>query len=87
VRFYIINGNGDTGPFIWAFDSLTILSGWTDRHIDPADNIVMGNKQIKSTLDPSTVGAAQRPLCRYTTWPKYIGGDSNKANGFSCVRL
>ena len=87
VRFYIVNGNGhgDTGPFIPVFDSLRIASAWAERNIDPADQLVMGNEQAKSALDASPGGTAQRPLCRYPSWPKYIGGDSNLAASFSCA--
>lgn len=88
VRFYIVNGNGhgDTGPFIQVYDSLQIMSNWVDRNIDPADNIVMGNAQAKSPLDTSPGGKAQRPMCRYPSWPKYVGGDTNLAASFACVR-
>jgi feruloyl esterase len=88
VRFYIINGtgHGDTGPFLPVYDSLTILSNWVDRNIDPADNIVMGNSQPKSPLDTTTGGKAQRPMCRYPTWPKFNGGDGNVAASFTCTR-
>ncbi len=88
VRFYIVNGNGhgDTGPFIPVFDSLAILLDWAEKNIDPADRIVMGNKQAKlTTLDTSPGGTAQRPMCRYPTWPKYVGGDTNLATSFACV--
>ena len=87
VRFYIINGNGhgDTGPFIPVFDSLQILTAWAERNVDPADGLVMGNEQAKSALDSSPGGTAQRPLCRYPSWPKYTGGDSNLAASFTCA--
>lgn len=88
VRFYIINGtgHGDTGPFLPVYDSLQIVSDWVDRNIDPADNIAMGNSQPKSALDTTPGGKAQRPMCRYPTWPKYAGGDANLASSFTCVR-
>lgn len=87
VRFYIVNGNGhgDTGPFIPVFDSLSVLTDWAEKNIDPADRIVMGNKQIKSPLDSSQGGTVQRPMCRYPTWPKYSGGDPDLASSFTCV--
>jgi feruloyl esterase len=87
VRFYIVygNGHGDTGPFIPVFDSLGMLSDWSVRNIDPGDSIVMGNKQTKSALDPSPAGTAQRPMCRYPAWPKYVGGDPNLGSSFQCV--
>ena len=89
VRFYLIpgNGHGDTGPFIPVFDSLGILSAWVENAVDPADTIVAGNSQTKAAADTSPGGTAQRPLCRYPTWPKFVGGaaDPNAAASFTCA--
>lgn len=89
VRFYLIpgNGHGDTGPFIPVFDSLGILSDWVEKGVDPADKIVAGNSQTKAAADLSPAGTANRPLCRYPTWPKYVGApaDPNQAGSFTCV--
>ncbi|MES2262480.1 MAG: tannase/feruloyl esterase family alpha/beta hydrolase [Pseudomonadota bacterium] len=87
TRFYIINGlgHGDTGPFIPVYDPLQILTDWAERNIDPADHIVIPNRNAKSPLDRTAGGTGQRPLCRYPSWPRYEGGDANLASSFSCA--
>lgn len=89
MRFYLIfgNGNGDTGPFVPAFDSLDILSKWVENGVDPADNVIAKNARVKASADKSPAGTAERPMCRYPAWPKYKGGnlDPNLASSFSCA--
>jgi len=89
VRFYLIpgNGHGDTGPFIPVFDSLGILADWVEQGVDPADTIVAGNSQTKAAADTSPAGTAQRPLCRWPTWPRYVGNGANPnlASSFVCT--
>ncbi len=37
-----------------------------------------------SDLNTATLGHT-RPLCRYPSWPKYVGDNVNDAASFSCV--
>jgi feruloyl esterase len=76
VRLYVIPGYGhEHGVFKAGFDTMGVLDAWADKGIAPERLVVSdGNK-----------GAARtRPLCEWPTWPKYLGGDANKAASFTC---
>lgn len=90
VRFYLIfgNGHGDTGPVLPTFDSLAMLSDWVENGVDPANNKVLKNTRVKAALDKSPAGSAERPLCRYPSYPQYkgVGNDPNLASSFACTQ-
>lgn len=90
VRFYLIfgNGHGDTGPMLPTFDSLGMLADWVENGADPANGKVYKNVRAKAASDKSPAGSAERPLCRYPTYPQYkgTGNDPNLAASFTCIR-
>uniref|UniRef100_E1T946 Tannase and feruloyl esterase n=1 Tax=Burkholderia sp. (strain CCGE1003) TaxID=640512 RepID=E1T946_BURSG len=78
VRFYLMPGVGHgTGPFHPAVDSLSALDQWVESGKAP-ETLTM------SDLNAATLGRT-RPLCRYPSWPKYVGGDVNAAASYQCV--
>ncbi|MBW0448307.1 tannase/feruloyl esterase family alpha/beta hydrolase [bacterium M00.F.Ca.ET.228.01.1.1] len=78
VRFYLMPGVGHgTGPFHPAIDSLSALDQWVESGKAP-ETLTM------SDLNAATLGRT-RPLCRYPSWPKYVGGDVNAAASYQCV--
>ncbi|WP_027210049.1 tannase/feruloyl esterase family alpha/beta hydrolase [Burkholderia sp. WSM2232] len=78
VRFYLMPGVGHgTGPFHPAIDSLSALDQWVESGKTP-ETLAM------SDLNAATLGRT-RPLCRYPSWPKYMGGDVNAAASYQCV--
>ena len=88
VRFYLIygNGHGNTGPFVPQFDSLKIVSDWTERSVDPANDLVVTNSRTKATADTSPAATTARPLCRYPMYPRFSGGSADPAlaASFTC---
>lgn len=90
VRFYLLfgNGHGDTGPVLPTFDSLAMLSDWVEHGVDPANAKVYRNTRLKAASDKSPAGSAERPLCRYPSYPQYkgTGNDPNLAASFSCTQ-
>ncbi|MES2261203.1 MAG: tannase/feruloyl esterase family alpha/beta hydrolase [Pseudomonadota bacterium] len=90
VRFYLIfgNGHGDTGPVLPTFDSLAMLSGWVENGADPANGQIVKNTRVKAAADKSPAGSAERPLCRYPSYPQYkgVGNDPNLASSFACTQ-
>ncbi|MBW9105294.1 tannase/feruloyl esterase family alpha/beta hydrolase [Paraburkholderia phenoliruptrix] len=78
VRFYLMPGVGHgTGPFHPAIDSLSALDQWVQSGKAP-ETLTM------SDLNAATLGRT-RPLCRYPSWPKYVGRDVNAAASYQCV--
>ena len=78
VRFYLMPGVGHgTGPFHPAIDSLSALDQWVESGNAP-ETLAM------SDLNAATLGRT-RPLCRYPSWTKYMGGDVNAAASYQCV--
>jgi len=79
ARFYEIPGYGHAASTIFnaAWDSLTTLENWVEKHTAPPDQVV---------TDTVGVPGRQRPLCEYPSWPRYRGkGDLNAASSFSCT--
>jgi pimeloyl-ACP methyl ester carboxylesterase len=79
ARFYEIPGYGHAASTVFnaAWDSLTTLESWVEKHIAPPEQVVT-----------DTVGSPgrQRPLCEYPSWPRFRGqGDLNAASSFLCT--
>jgi len=80
MRFYEAPGfsHGVAANFNASLDYLTALENWTEKGVDPANNLVV--------TDTIGVPGRTRPLCAYPAWPKYRGaGDVNSATSFSCA--
>ncbi|KND61267.1 Chlorogenate esterase [Candidatus Burkholderia verschuerenii] len=78
VRFYLMPGvRHGTGPFHPAIDSLSALDRWVKSGTAP-ETLQM------SDLNTVTLGRT-RPLCRYPSWPKFVGGNANDAASFTCA--
>jgi feruloyl esterase len=79
ARFYEIPGYGHAVSTVFnaAWDSLTTLENWVEKHTAPPDQVVT-----------DTIGSPgrQRPLCEYPSWPEYRGkGAINAASSFVCT--
>lgn len=78
LRFFTIPGFGHgDGPFAATFDSLAVLQAWVERGETPEDLTV-------TDANPATRGR-ERPLCEYPAWPRYVDGDPDAADSFTCV--
>ncbi len=79
VRFYFEPGQGHgIGTFVYGWDNLKVLDDWVDAGKAPA-------QPVAYDTNAKTAGRS-RPLCAYPTWPKYTGGDVDKADSFQCVK-
>lgn len=79
ARFYEIPGYGHAASTVFnaAWDSLTTLENWVERHSAPRALIV---------TDTAGSPGRQRPLCEYPSWPRYRGeGDIKAASSFFCT--
>ncbi|WP_042263341.1 tannase/feruloyl esterase family alpha/beta hydrolase [Paraburkholderia heleia] len=78
VRFYEIPGMGHaaSSTFNATWDSLSALEDWVERRKAPVDQV---------TTDTAGVPGRTRPLCDYPSWPRYEGGDVNRADSFRCA--
>jgi hypothetical protein len=77
VRFYVAPGFGHgTGQFVVGWDALGALETWVRRGAR-APQIVAGAKEGNH--------GRTRPLCVYPKWPRYVSGDIDKAESFTCV--
>lgn len=67
-----------------AIDLLGPLEKWVENGVKPADQLTLVNK---TALPPYTT-VASKPLCRYGTYPKFVGADAsggNLASNYTCV--
>lgn len=65
-------------------DLLAQLDDWIEKGIKPADQLTLTNRQA---LTPYSV-VASKPMCRYGTYPKFIGTGSSggeQASNYACV--
>lgn len=83
IRYYEIGGyahniGGNTaGDFPAVWDDITALERWVEHGEAP-------NKPVAYHLDGTTI-VRSRPLCRYGSYPRYVGGDVNDAASFQCT--
>jgi feruloyl esterase len=77
VRFYEIPGMGHavSSTFNATWDSLSALEQWREHGRAPVGQV---------TTDTVGVPGRTRPLCDYPKWPRYEGGDVNRAASFEC---
>jgi feruloyl esterase len=79
ARFYEIPGYGHAVSTVFnaAWDSLTTLESWVEKHTVPPEQVV---------TDTVGLPGRQRPLCEYPSWPRYRGeGNINAASSFVCT--
>ncbi|CAM2196859.1 Mono(2-hydroxyethyl) terephthalate hydrolase [Paraburkholderia kururiensis] len=78
VRFYEIPGMGHaaSSTFNATWDSLSALEQWREQGRATVGQV---------TADTAGVPGRTRPLCDYPKWPRYEGGDVNRAVSFRCV--
>jgi feruloyl esterase len=65
-------------------DLLAQLDNWVENGVKPADQLTLTNRQ---PLPPYTV-IASKPMCRYGTYPKFIGAGTiggDQAGNYACV--
>jgi feruloyl esterase len=79
VRYYVVPGFAHGGgPFDMTWDPLATLDAWVDRGRPPADLV---------TTDRNPANHARtRPMCRYPSWPQFVGPDVDAASSFVCRR-
>ena len=79
IRYYRVPGyaHGEGGAFTVSVDTLTALEQWVEGGAAPTG-------LVAKDINTATLGRT-RPMCEYTTWPKYNGsGDINAASSFTC---
>jgi len=82
LRLYVTPGADHVGTGApTGVDMLDILMNWVERNRAPMDLV-----QITSQDLPPHPEVASRPMCRYPTFPQYVGGDVKRSDSFSCVR-
>lgn len=81
LRYYEIPGYGHafSTSFNAEWNALPVLMAWAEQGQAP------GPQVIQDIVGPSA--GRTRPLCEYPTWPKYTGGDANRASSFTCVEV
>lgn len=85
LRFYIVPGaehvnRAASGWPAVKIDWVSVLEAWVERGEPP-------NDKLKLTAQSGTApfkDVSVRALCRYPTYPHYIGGDVNSFDSFSC---
>ncbi len=82
LRLYVTPGADHVGIGAPAsVDMLGIVSGWVERGQAPGDLVQQAHE-----LKPPFVVQSARPMCRYPAFPRYRGGDVNRAESFVCAR-
>jgi pimeloyl-ACP methyl ester carboxylesterase len=73
---YSVDGDGKsipTTPIPSKFDRLSSLVNWVEKNTPPP---------AAATV---TAGERSLPMCSYPTYPKYIGGPTDKAESYKCT--
>lgn len=81
VRFYTSPGidHLNAGAGAPLFDLLGALDDWVEDGTAPGDLVAY------KLLPPASEPIAYRPLCRYPTYARYVGGDPNQSTSFTCA--
>lgn len=77
-------GNAPSDGIPGRVDLLAVLDNWVEKGSRPADLHVLANRKA---LPPYEVEAS-RPMCRYGSYPKYVGSGSaggNLAENYTCA--
>ncbi|KAH8916180.1 tannase and feruloyl esterase [Atractiella rhizophila] len=75
-----INGSLQSSVFDAQHDAILALMQWTEKGVAP--NEIIGSKYINDNKNEGV--KFERKLCPYPQDGVYIGGDSNKAESFTC---
>jgi feruloyl esterase len=80
VHLYTLPGVNHCGggPGADTIDLLTPIASWVEKGVEPKD-------LVASKLNAAGAVTFTRPLCAYPQYPKYTGGDGNKASSFTCT--
>ena len=62
-------------------DMLSALADWVERDKAPA-----GLQLVAQDTRPPFAVTRARPLCEWPQWPRYKGGDVNRAASFECAK-
>jgi feruloyl esterase len=62
-------------------DMLSALTAWVERGQAPA-----GLQLVDHEFKPPFAVTRARPLCEWPLWPRYKGGDANRAESFECSK-
>lgn len=81
VRLYTLPGvtHCGGGPGADTIDLLTPIANWVENAARPKE-------LIASNLNAAGAVTFTRPLCPFPQWPKYTGGNGNRASSFTCAR-
>jgi feruloyl esterase len=89
ARFYVIPGYGHgNGLFKSAHNWLDTLERWVEQGQAPENLVALDDNNGTAT---SATNGRTRPLCRYGSFPRYIGPPSatdaqaNTASNFTCT--
>ncbi len=79
MRLYMVPGyQHGGGVFVPSVDLLSALDNWVTRGVSP--------ETLLATDIAAATNGRTRPLCRYPTFPRYVGkGDLNRASSFVCA--
>ncbi|APA87535.1 tannase/feruloyl esterase family alpha/beta hydrolase [Paraburkholderia sprentiae WSM5005] len=80
MRLYMVPGfQHGNGAFIPSVDLLGALDAWVTRGVAP--------ETLTATDLAAATNGRSRPLCRYPTFPRYVGkGNVNLASSFICAQ-
>jgi Tannase and feruloyl esterase len=86
MRLYMTPGadHGNVGNTGWpatTTDWVALLEEWVERGAAPADKLT----QVRNDAAAPFATNAIRPICRYPSYPRYIGGDVNSVASYNCV--
>jgi feruloyl esterase len=90
VRYYVspnvshgsIGKSATTGARLPQYvDMLAAIEAWVENGKTPPDALV---QTVKANQAPYTVERS-KPLCRYPNYPRYTGGDADKAESYVCT--
>lgn len=62
-------------------DLVTPMFNWLEKGVKPSSSTLIAS-QFSMPPKPAPLS---RPLCQYPRYPKYSGGDPNKASSFACT--
>ncbi len=80
VRLYVTPGADHMGMGAPSgVDMLAVLADWVEQGKAPGDL-----EQVALYPAPPFAVTSSRPMCRYPTWPRYLGPDRASAASFRC---
>jgi feruloyl esterase len=80
VRLYVTPGADHMGMGTPSgVDMISVLADWVEKGHAPGDL-----EQVALYPKPPFAVLSSRPMCRYPTWPRYLGPDRDSAASFRC---